>query len=110
MAITKKPASGDWHKADIVAAVWKRGTSIHRLSRQLGYASQSLNMVLHRPWPKAERLIAEVIGVPPQTIWPSRYHPDGTAKSGRGERGLGRHKSKGSTGTPSVNVENRKAA
>ena len=46
------------------------------------------------PYPKYERLIAEHLGTTPQTIWPSRYRNDGTPKSGRGERGLGRFKAK----------------
>lgn len=44
---------------------------------------------LKHPWPRAERIIADALGRAPQAIWPSRYHPDGRPKSGRGERGLG---------------------
>ncbi|MCC7484595.1 MAG: helix-turn-helix domain-containing protein [Burkholderiales bacterium] len=76
----------DWHPADIVAALWKARTTFRRLSRQHHYAAGSLNMVLRRPWPRAEQLVAAAIGVTPQAIWPSRYHPDGSPKSGRGER------------------------
>lgn len=93
--MAKNPASQDWHKADIVAAVHKTGQSLRRMAIAQGYKDQSsLAQALHRPYPTAERLIAEVIGVTPQTIWPSRYHEDGTPKSGRGERGLGRYKAK----------------
>ena len=75
----KKPAPPqDWHRADIVAAVWKRRSSLIRLSRQNGYADGSLCLALHRPWPKAEKIIADFIGVRPHDIWPSRYHADGT--------------------------------
>lgn len=55
-----------------------------------------MSMAIWRPWPKAERIIAEALGVPPEQIWPSRYHPDGSPRSGRGERGLGRYKRKAS--------------
>lgn len=106
----KKPAPTDWHKADIVAAIWKRGTSLQRLSRQHGYCAGALQLALHRPWPKAERIIAGALGIAPQRLWPSRYHEDGTPKSGRGERGLGRHKAKDSTGGNAVNVHARRAA
>jgi Ner family transcriptional regulator len=41
-----------------------------------------------------EKHIAAAIGLRPQAIWPSRYHADGTPKSGHGERGIGRPKSK----------------
>jgi Ner family transcriptional regulator len=86
--MTKKPAPKDWHRADIIAALHKRGTSLVRMARQHNpaYAATALHIALQRPWPKAERLIADAIGEPPQVIWPSRYHTDGSPKSGRGER------------------------
>lgn len=90
----KKPAPQDWHRADIIAAVRKTGTSIQRLSRNLGLARTAVGNALTVPSPKYERIIAEQIGVTTQDIWPSRYHPDGTPRSGRGERGVGRYKRK----------------
>ena len=88
----KKPAQIDWHKADVKAALEKKGWTFASLSRHLGYTSNALVNCLHITAPKAERLVAETIGVPVSTIWPSRYHLDGTPKSGRGERGRGRYK------------------
>lgn len=90
--MAKNSLPQDWHRADIKAALEKRGTSMARLSREHGYAPGSLRMVLALPWPKVEAILARAIGVLPQTIWPSRYRADGTPKSGRGERGLGRYK------------------
>lgn len=110
MDASKKPAHQDWHKADIVAALWKRGTSLQRLARQHGYATNSAHPALHRPWPKFERLIAEALDLKPLDIWPSRYHLDGSPRSGRGERGLGRYKAKSSAATAARNVKARKAA
>jgi Ner family transcriptional regulator len=110
IATTKKPVAQDWHRADIIAAVWKRGTTLNGLSLQHGYQPGSLNQVLRRPWPKGERLIAECIGVPARRIWPSRYHADGSPRSGRGERGLGRYRSKGTSAQRAVNVHVRRAA
>jgi len=101
----KKPAPQDWHRADIKAALEKRGFSLARLSRLNGYARSSAQMALHLPWPKMERLIAGALDKQPQEIWPSRYHADGTPKSGRGERGLGRFKAKHSTATRRRNVQ-----
>ncbi|EBG4358955.1 transcriptional regulator [Salmonella enterica] len=63
----------DWHSADIIAALKKRGTSLSALSRQAGLASSTLANALISHWPKGERLIAEVLGVAPEQIWPSRY-------------------------------------
>ncbi|MFK9854714.1 helix-turn-helix domain-containing protein [Klebsiella pneumoniae] len=66
-------AKKDWHPADIVAALHKRGTSLARLSREAGLASSTLSNTLTRPWPKGEKLIADAMGISPEIIWPSRY-------------------------------------
>lgn len=63
----------DWHSADIIVALKKRGTSLSALSRQAGLASSTLANALTRRWPKGERLIAEALGIAPEQIWPSRY-------------------------------------
>ncbi|EOX8515234.1 helix-turn-helix domain-containing protein [Salmonella enterica] len=63
----------DWHSADIIAGLKKRGTSLSALSRQAGLASSMLANALIRHWPKGERLIAEALGIAPEHIWPSRY-------------------------------------
>ena len=90
----KKPASKDWTRHDVLCAVHKTGTCLAQLSLQLGYHRGTLGNALYIPAPKYERLIAEHLGLPVQTIWPTRYHQDGTPKSGRGERGRGRYKKK----------------
>ncbi|PND33745.1 transcriptional regulator [Achromobacter pulmonis] len=70
----KKPASSDWHRADIKAALEKAGWSLRRLAAHHGYAAPTtLTIPLNRPWPKGERIIAAAIGVDPAEIWPSRY-------------------------------------
>lgn len=106
----KKTVDADWHKADVIAAIKKKKTSLQREARLRGYYPTSLHLALDRPWPKAERIIAVLIGLTPQDIWPSRYDEDGAPKSGRGQRGLGRIKAKDSTGNLPVNVHNRRAA
>lgn len=63
----------DWHPADIIAGLRKRGTSLAAVSRQAGLASSTLANALIRHWPKGERLIAEALGITPKQIWPSRY-------------------------------------
>ncbi|MCB5189918.1 EAL domain-containing protein [Methylobacillus arboreus] len=90
--------SRDWHRADIIAAVRKTQTNLQQLSRRYGLSRTTLSNALYSPCPRYERLIAEHLGVTPQTIWPSRYHLDGTPKSGKGERSLDR------TRRPRVNV------
>ena len=63
----------DWHPADIIAALKKRGTSLAAVSRNAGLASSTLANALTKHWPKGEKLIAEELGVSPAEIWPSRY-------------------------------------
>ncbi|HAI05978.1 MULTISPECIES: helix-turn-helix domain-containing protein [Pantoea] len=64
----------DWHPADIIAALHKRGTTLAALSRSAGLSSSTLANALSRPWPKGEWLIAEAIAIHPAEIWPSRYY------------------------------------
>lgn len=63
----------DWHPADIIAAIKRKGTSLATLSWASGLALSTLANVLTRRWPKGERLIAQTINVSPEEIWPSRY-------------------------------------
>ncbi len=63
----------DWHPADIIAGLRKKGTTLAAVSRNAGLASSTLANTLIRRWPKGERLIAEALGVTPVQIWPSRY-------------------------------------
>lgn len=88
MTVTKKkPAPKDWHPADIKAALTKAGWSFNQLGYAHGYTSKStLTTVLRHPWPKAERIVAEAIGVHPMAIWPSRYHTDGTPNRAKGRQ------------------------
>ncbi|WP_071604044.1 MULTISPECIES: helix-turn-helix domain-containing protein [Dickeya] len=64
----------DWHPADIIAALRKKGTSLSAVSRKAGLSSSTLANALYRPWPKGELLIANELGVKPEEIWPSRYY------------------------------------
>lgn len=63
----------DLHRADIIAALKKKGISMSRLSRENGLASTTLANALDRPWPKGEKIIAKALGLNPSEIWPSRY-------------------------------------
>ena len=84
----KKTPSGDWHRADIKAALERAGWSLRRLSFHHGYRSgTTLGHPLDRPWPRGERLIAEAIGVDPAVIWPSRYGQDRTASDNKPQPG-----------------------
>lgn len=74
---TVRPAQKDWHKADIKAALEKRGWSFRSLASYLEVSHAALTSALVKPYPASERRIANVIGVHPRVIWPSRYDGDG---------------------------------
>ncbi|MEY0233651.1 helix-turn-helix domain-containing protein [Providencia manganoxydans] len=63
----------DWHPADIIAAIRKKGSTLSQISRSAGLSSSTLNNALARRWPKGERIIAEYLEMKPEEIWPSRY-------------------------------------
>lgn len=63
----------DWHPADVIAALKKKGTTLSAVSREAGLASSTLGNALARHWPKGERLIGEALNLSPAEIWPSRY-------------------------------------
>lgn len=69
----KNTAHADWHRADVVAALHKAGWSLRELSRQSGLSAGTLKSALDRPYRKAEGIIANAIGLQPETIWPERY-------------------------------------
>jgi len=64
----------DWHPADVIAALKKKGTTLAAVSRQAGLGSSTLANALSRSWPKGEGLIAAALGIHPAEIWPSRYY------------------------------------
>lgn len=71
------PLPEDWHPADIKAAMAKKGYSFARIAREKGYARNAPNMVLRKPWPIMERIVAKIIGEKPAVIWRSRYDNKG---------------------------------
>lgn len=74
---TKPRDPRDWHPADVLAALKKSGWTLRRLSLSLGYGPNWAQAALKRPYPHAERVIAEKCGIPARVMWPSRYTPDG---------------------------------
>ena len=63
----------DWHGADVIAALHKKGLSLASVSRANGLSSSTLGNVLHRQWPRGELIVANALELEPQEIWPSRY-------------------------------------
>lgn len=63
----------DWSPSVIKCALGERRLSLRALSIRNGYSPNTLANVLRMPWPKAEKIVADAIGVKPETIWPTRY-------------------------------------
>ena len=66
----------DWHPADIIAGLRKKGNVNGGESRKNGLSSSTLANALSRPWPKGEMIIAKALGTDPWVIWPSRWIQD----------------------------------
>jgi Ner family transcriptional regulator len=73
MSATPGPESADWHPADVLAALKKRGKTLSGLSRANGYHATAAGKALKKHWPALEALIAAELGMLPEDIWPSRY-------------------------------------
>ncbi len=66
----------DWHPADIIAGLRKKGTSLAEVSRSAGLASATLANTLTRSWPRGEKLIVDALETSLEIIWPSGYFDD----------------------------------
>jgi Ner family transcriptional regulator len=78
--VQKNAEALDWHRADVVAELKKKGTSVRKLSIQNGLSPNTLKSALQFKYPKGERIIAAAIGVKPEEIWPSRYEDKSLSK------------------------------
>lgn len=74
----KKASRQDWHPADIVAALHKRGLTLRKLAERHNISAPAVIQALRERNQPSERRIAEAIGIPAKDIWPSRYNPDGS--------------------------------
>jgi Ner family transcriptional regulator len=73
MTITRPAAHQDWHPADVLAALKKRGKTLSGISKANGYHATAAGKALKQSWPAMEAVIAAAIGVAPEEIWPARY-------------------------------------
>ena len=76
-----------WHRADIMAAVRKRGSSFAEIGRSVGLKRQTIYWAMITPHPRANAAIAEFLDVPLCELWPQWFDEDGklisTAKLAR---------------------------
>ncbi len=77
------PADPAVRRAWIKFQLEVRGYSLARLAREHGVSRQQPQSALHKPYPKWERIIAEVLGLEPGALWPERYGPGARRRPGR---------------------------
>lgn len=78
--------SPGWTITEIKSALETEGWSCRQLSFSRGYESNAVQTALHRPYPVAEKIIAETLGVSAREIWPERYGNDGKPNRKAGRR------------------------
>lgn len=80
---TKKASQEDWHPADILAALHKRGITLRELARRCGIkGSTTLSKAMaDTAYPINEKRLANALDMAPEDIWPTRYNADGTRKT-----------------------------
>jgi Ner family transcriptional regulator len=83
MTAARSAAHQDWHPADVLAALKKRGKTLSGLSIAHGYHATAAGKALKHPWPAMEALIAAALGLKPEEIWPSRYVGKRLGSTGR---------------------------
>ncbi len=65
-----------WHRADIKAAVEKKGKTLTQLALDAGLESWACRHALGRRHKSGEEAIARFLGVPLWELWPARWrHP-----------------------------------
>ncbi len=74
----------DWHPADVIAALRKRGFTLAGLSIANEYHPTAAGKALRQSWPAMELIIAKALGLDARAIWPQRYLPDGSPRPRRG--------------------------
>ncbi len=70
-------ARKNWHPADVIAALWKRGTNLRKVALANNFAVPTMSTALRQPCSGAERAIADALGLDPRDIWPERFDARG---------------------------------
>ncbi|EHQ3725777.1 helix-turn-helix domain-containing protein [Salmonella enterica] len=69
----------DWTPDVIQTALKRKGVNVSSLERIKGMKPGTMRNVFYRKCPAYEQEIADLIGVPPSLIWPSRYKDSNSA-------------------------------
>jgi Ner family transcriptional regulator len=71
-----------WHRADIIAALHKLGTTLEELGARNGKGRTSMSAALIKPSRGCNLIIANKIGVPAHELWPAWFDADGKSLPG----------------------------
>lgn len=88
MARNENAEAKDWHRAELVAALHMRGWSLRQLSLSANLSEGAFARATRMPYPRAERAIADALGLHPRDIWPTRYDAAGLPNRPRGRKPL----------------------
>ncbi|HEV7345735.1 MAG TPA: helix-turn-helix domain-containing protein [Devosia sp.] len=69
-----------WDRHGILAAIKRRYGSLTGLAERYKTDKRHLSVALHRPYPKAEQVIARALAVPARELWPDRFDAAGHRK------------------------------
>ncbi len=76
-------SSDGWHRADIIAAVRRKGSNLAQIGRENGFARATMYWALGKRHPRANLAIAAFIGVDPHEIWPRFFSPTDAPSGGQ---------------------------
>lgn len=69
----------DWTPDAIQTALKRKGVNVSSLERIKGMKPGTMRNVFYRKCPAYQQEIADLIGIPPSVIWPSRYKDSNSA-------------------------------
>lgn len=67
-----------WDAPGILAAIKRRGETLTGLALANGLPPSSCRVALSRPFPAADKVISDFLGVALHELWPMRYRADGS--------------------------------
>lgn len=69
----RKTQKRSWDAPGILAEVKRRGSTLTKLAEDNGLNSSACRTALSRPFPAADKVISDFIGVSLHELWPERY-------------------------------------
>lgn len=67
----------NWDAPGILAAVKRKQKTLTALAEGAGLNASACRTSLTRPFPAADKVISDFLGVPLHELWPDRYEKDG---------------------------------